>query len=111
MRQASKTIGNTIYVTYLADNFGDGLIHAFNPTTGALLGTLNTPAGAPVSIDALWSLQFGSGSSTGATSTLFFTAGPNGESDGLFGRLVTAPEPGTWMLLIAAILPLIRRRR
>jgi hypothetical protein len=42
-------------------------------------------------IAGLWALQFGHGSANnGPTNTLFFTAGPNDESDGLFGS-ITAP--------------------
>jgi uncharacterized protein (TIGR03118 family) len=94
----------------LVGNFGDGAIHAFNPTTGALVGTLTGPGGTPLSIDGLWSLQFGNGGSAGPMSTLFFTAGPNGEDDGLFGELVAAPEPATWLMLGGAIALLMRRR-
>jgi uncharacterized protein (TIGR03118 family) len=95
----------------LVGNFGDGLIHAFDPSTKALVGTLTDSLGNPLSIDGLWSLQFGNGGAAGPTSTLFFTAGPNGEDDGLFGELVTAPEPRTWLMAIAGLLPLLRRRR
>jgi len=45
------------------------------------------------------------------TSSLFFTAGPNGEADGLFGVLAQAPEPGTWVLAGVALLPILRRLR
>jgi uncharacterized protein (TIGR03118 family) len=95
----------------LVGNFGDGSIHAFNPTTGAPVGTLTDGSGNPLSIDGLWSLQFGNGGAAGPTTTLFFTAGPNGEADGLFGELVTAPEPATWMLGLVGLLPLLRRLR
>jgi hypothetical protein len=39
-------------------------------------------------IDGLWALHFGNGGKSGLGSTLFFTAGSNGEVDGLFGTLV-----------------------
>jgi uncharacterized protein (TIGR03118 family) len=95
----------------LVGNFGDGLIHAYNPSTGLLVGTLSNTSGNPLAIDGLWALQFGNGGQAGPTSTLFFTAGPNGEADGLFGDLVTAPEPATWLVALTGLLPLIRRRR
>jgi hypothetical protein len=39
-------------------------------------------------IDGLWSLQFGHGAANnGPTNTLFFTAGPDDEAHGLFGRI------------------------
>ena len=54
-------------------------------------GELRDTSGKTISIDGLWALQFGHGSPTnGPTNTLFFTAGPNDESDGLFGS-ITAP--------------------
>jgi uncharacterized protein (TIGR03118 family) len=95
----------------LVGNFGDGLIHAYNPTTGTPAGVLTDSNGNPLAIDGLWALQFGNGGAAGPTSTLFFTAGPDGESNGLFGDLVAAPEPATWLIVAGALLPLIRRRR
>jgi len=40
-----------------------------------------------VTIDGLWGLGFGNGSGSGARNALYFTAGPNEESHGLFGRI------------------------
>jgi hypothetical protein len=39
----------------------------------------------------LWSLTFGNGSGAGPYNSLFFTAGPNAEQDGLFGTLTPVP--------------------
>jgi uncharacterized protein (TIGR03118 family) len=63
----------------LVGNFGDGRINAFNPTTGAFLGTLNGEDGNPIEIDKLWALTFGNGTGAGDTGTLYFTAGTGGE--------------------------------
>ena len=41
-------------------------------------------------IDGLWALQFGQGGNNGTAGTLFFTAGPNDEAHGLFGRIQSA---------------------
>jgi uncharacterized protein (TIGR03118 family) len=71
----------------LVGNFGDGLINAFNPATGAALGQVLDVHGNAIHIDGLWGLSFGNGGSAGSTSTLFFTAGINGERNGLFGSL------------------------
>ena len=38
-------------------------------------------------IDRLWALEFGNAVNNGDPDTLFFTAGPNDESDGLFGTI------------------------
>lgn len=71
----------------LVGNFGDGHINAFNPHTGAFLGTLTDPLGNPITIGGLWSLKFGNGGQAGPTTTLFFSAGIGGENHGLFGEL------------------------
>jgi LmbE family N-acetylglucosaminyl deacetylase len=41
-------------------------------------------------IDGLWALQFGNGGQNGTPDTLFFTAGPDDESHGLFGTITPA---------------------
>jgi len=86
----------------LVGNFGDGTINAFDPNTGAFLGTLLGVDQRPLMIDGLWALTVGSGSATAPTDRLFFTAGPNGESNGLFGTIdpLPIPEPGTAALFV-----------
>jgi uncharacterized protein (TIGR03118 family) len=59
----------------LVGNFGDGVINAFNPTSGLLLGQLDNAGGSPITIDGLWGLRFGNGGNGGAPDTLFFIAG------------------------------------
>jgi uncharacterized protein (TIGR03118 family) len=78
----------------LVGNFGNGLINAFDSTTGVPLGQLRDPDGEPIQVDGLWALKVGNGGSGGATSNVYFTAGPFGESHGLFGSLTTA-APGS----------------
>jgi uncharacterized protein (TIGR03118 family) len=75
----------------LVGNFGDGLIHAFDPTTGALLGTVQDQNGNNIRIDGLWGLQFGNGGSGGDPNSLYFTAGPAAQKHGLFGIILSAP--------------------
>lgn len=75
----------------LVGNFGDGHINAFNASTGAFLGPLRDGQGQTLVIDGLWGLIFGNGGQGGNANTLYFTAGPNGESHGLFGALTPAP--------------------
>jgi uncharacterized protein (TIGR03118 family) len=73
----------------LIGNFGNGRINAFDPVTGKFLGALRSSHGKAVDIDGLWALQFGNGV-IGTTQSLLFTAGPDGESHGLFGELNAA---------------------
>jgi uncharacterized protein (TIGR03118 family) len=71
----------------LVGNFGDGRIHAFNPDSGALLGSLGDSGGKAIVIDGLWGLAFGNGVFDQPANALFFTAGSNDEADGLYGRI------------------------
>ena len=73
----------------LVGNFGDGHINAYNPDTGTHLGQLRGPGGHPIVIDGLWGLRFGNGNAA-KTEELVFSAGPNGEADGLLGKIVVA---------------------
>lgn len=77
----------------LVGNFGDGRINAYDPASGAFLGTL-ADADNPIEIDGLWGLTFGNGSTAGDATTLYYAAGPSDETHGLFGK-ITANPPGT----------------
>ncbi len=79
----------------LVSNFGDGRINAFDPATGRSLGALQTSTG-PFAQDGLWGIAFGNDANSKATppvsldqphNTLFFTAGPNDEANGVYGRI------------------------
>ncbi|MEO5882050.1 MAG: TIGR03118 family protein [Caldimonas sp.] len=71
----------------LVANFGDGKINAFDPATGAFLGTLSRSNGSAIAIDGLWGIAFGNGLNGQPTNTLFFTGGPGGETHGVYGRI------------------------
>ena len=74
----------------LVGNFGDGHINAYresSPNTFVHDGKLRGADNRPLEIDGLWALQFAQGGNNGTAGTLYFTAGPNGEADGLFGRI------------------------
>ena len=71
----------------LVANFGDGTISAFDLNTGEFRGYLRDPGTHIISIDGIWGLTFGNGVSLGDANALYFTAGPNNEQDGLFGRI------------------------
>ena len=65
--------------------------------TGRLTPTTQSPArskvpltelgGNPLVIDGLWGLTVGNNAGGGLSNVLYFTAGPNGKSEGLFGSL------------------------
>jgi uncharacterized protein (TIGR03118 family) len=76
----------------LIGNFGDGMINAFDRTTGKFLGTLDVAENRPFKVEGLWSLQFGNGFADQPTDTLFFTAGPGDESHGVYGRIDVASD-------------------
>jgi len=71
----------------LIGNFGNGHINGYNPVTGEFVDKLRDSHGQAVVIDGLWTVMFGNGGNGGDPKKLYFTAGPNGESDGLFGSL------------------------
>ena len=77
----------------LVGNFGDGQINAYEEIANGKFehrGEFRGTDGKALSIDGLWALQFGHGATNnGPTNTLFFTAGPNDESEGLFGSITT----------------------
>jgi uncharacterized protein (TIGR03118 family) len=72
----------------LVGNFGDGRIHAFDPRTGRLLGTLRSAHGQPIVIDGLWGLLIGD-AVAGGPDAVWFSAGPDGEAHGLLGTITT----------------------
>jgi uncharacterized protein (TIGR03118 family) len=72
----------------LVGNFGDGRINAFD-SDGHFLGALRDVNGKPIVIDGLWTLTLGGGRNS-SSDTLYFTAGPNDETDGLFGTITPA---------------------
>ncbi len=71
----------------LVGNFGDGRINIFAGTR--FVGQLRDRHHDPITIDGLWALLPGT-AATGGTGTLWFSAGPHGESRGLVGQLVPA---------------------
>ena len=73
----------------LVGNFGDGQINAYELGRNgqwAHRGKLREN-GRSISIDGLWALEFGNDANAGHKNELFFTAGPDDESHGLFGKI------------------------
>jgi uncharacterized protein (TIGR03118 family) len=80
----------------LIGNFGDGTINAFDPATGALVGTFKDQSNNAIVLSGLWGIAFGNGADNQPTNTLFFAAGLNDEADGLYGRIdYSAPTTGS----------------
>ena len=81
-------------IDLLVGNFGDGKIDVYDLSLRGISidvdfeGALGDPSGKPIVIDGLWALVFGPGAGGFPADQLFFTAGPNGEADGLFGKLI-----------------------
>jgi uncharacterized protein (TIGR03118 family) len=72
----------------LIGDFGDGKINVYD-SRGRFLDELEGAKGKAIAIDGLWSLKFGGGAAS-SPDVLYFTAGPNGEKDGLFGTITPA---------------------
>ena len=71
----------------LVGNFGDGRINAYDLATFEPRGHLKTADHKPLAVDGLWGIGFGNGAGSGPTTTLYFAAGPDDESHGLFGAI------------------------
>src|SRR5262249_3227679 len=79
----------------LVGNAGDGHVSAFDPVSGAYLGQLADNAGQPLELHRLWGLMFGNGHMGGDVNTLFFAAGLDFESHGLFGAIQSPGRQGS----------------
>jgi len=66
----------------LVGNFCDGMINVYEPHSGAWLGALRDADGDPIVIDGLWGLMVAPDGHS-----ILFSAGPGGESGGLYGSL------------------------
>lgn len=95
------TLAPTGFGTYggdlLVGNFGNGEIDAYS-TGGTFLGTLDGANGLPLVNSGLWALDFRTGGTNNNPDALYFTAGIDGQTDGLFGDIVETPEPSTFIL-------------
>ena len=72
----------------ISNNIPRGQIDAFDPKTGAFLGSLRDAHGKAIEIDDIWAIQFGQSGMAGANGNpnqLFFTAGNNNYGSGTFG--------------------------
>jgi uncharacterized protein (TIGR03118 family) len=85
----------------LVGNFGDSHVNVFNLNTGHFVGQLKDPLGHPLILNGgfhgpsnkgLWGIGFGNGEEGAGKRTLFFAAGINDESDGVFGKVTMAGD-------------------
>jgi uncharacterized protein (TIGR03118 family) len=89
----------------MVGNFGNGEINAFNPTNGAFIGTLDDGSGNPFVNSGLWAIEFGNSSAN--PNGLYFNAGLNMGTDGLFGVIQSTPEPASWSITALGVCVLI----
>jgi len=76
-------LSNTLLIS---NNTNSGTINGFNPTTGALVGTVMNAAGKVIHFNQIWGIEFGGGTaSNGNANQLFYTAGPKNNLNGVFG--------------------------
>jgi uncharacterized protein (TIGR03118 family) len=73
----------------LVGQFGSGNVAVFDPVTGRSIDVLRDANNAPLAIGGLWGLSFGANTATGSgtPTTLYFSAGSDGEQHGLFGTI------------------------
>ncbi|PWT75446.1 MAG: TIGR03118 family protein [Bacteroidetes bacterium] len=83
----SKLSSNNSEPIMLIGNFGDGHINAYS-LDGEFIGQLRSD-GKTLVIDGLWALRFPPATATAIDpNRLYFTAGPDEETNGLFGYLI-----------------------
>ncbi len=75
----------------LVGNFSSGKISAYRLRDGLFLSELHAATGGSVRIDGLWALSPGNGGLAGDPNKIYFTAGPVGETHGVFGNLTFTP--------------------
>jgi uncharacterized protein (TIGR03118 family) len=89
LTQATPRFGN-LKGAILVGNFGDGRINAYRKDTGEYLGAIVDGSNVPIEIEGLWGIAFGNGTDAGGPKNhLFFAAGIQEETHGLFGKIVT----------------------
>jgi uncharacterized protein (TIGR03118 family) len=94
----APSTAHDLSVKLLVGNFGDGRINVYRLSfddfklQATLEGALGDSAQHPLAIEGLWAIGFGPGGGQFDPLDLFFTAGPDDEEHGLFGKLVFPPQ-------------------
>jgi len=85
---APTNFGTFSNALLISNNTSTGTINGYDLTTGKLIGTMKNTVGKNLTINGLWGLKFGGGSTlNGQKNQLFFTSGPS-DTDGYFGVIV-----------------------
>ena len=76
---------------FWSGNFGDGNVNTFDGM-GNSKGQPTDDKAKALNVDGLWALVFGDGTNNAATTSLYFTAGPNMESEGISANSKSRPR-------------------
>ena len=77
----------TLSGAVLVGNFGDGKINGYDASSGRFLGSITDSTGAAFAVPGLWGIAFGNDALSQPHNTLFFAAGTNSETNGVYGRI------------------------
>jgi uncharacterized protein (TIGR03118 family) len=80
-----------------------GEISIIDLKTNTLVGLLDGTNGQPLMIGGLWALVPGDGGNGGNADEIYFSSGPQGYSNGVFGAIRSVPEPGSAVLGLIAV--------
>lgn len=83
---APATFGGAANMLLVGNN-GDGTINAYNPTSGAYVGTLGIDTQTVLTVSGLRAITFGGGGTGGSATSLYATASPRNQSHGQFIRI------------------------
>ena len=83
---APSNFGTFSNALLVSNNVNAGTVVAFDPNTGAFLGTLSTSAGKKIVVGGVWGIEFGGGSpENGNTNSLYWVGGPKSDTAGVYG--------------------------
>jgi uncharacterized protein (TIGR03118 family) len=84
-----KNFGSLSNALLISNNTNTGTVNAFNILTGQFIGTVKDTTGKAIEINQLWAIVFGGGTANNGTKNhLYFTAGPDNNLAGTFGKIV-----------------------